>query len=145
MRHDPNSNAGCINWPDNTTNEDTGEGGMWVYAYVLASDAEDHVQCCGPSSTLALPMPDVVVADPGNVYPDNCWSANRSDPHANCYAGYPIVAAILLGSTGGSWHNDSGYFACTNADLTDAGRDLLDKLGQLYGGAPVHLVTYLDT
>lgn len=59
---------GCVKWPDSGY-RDTGEGGMWVYAFVLADAASGFIRCCGPAATVSLPLPDVVLRDDGDVYP----------------------------------------------------------------------------
>lgn len=64
-RRDSTGNTGHINWP--THLNDSQEGGMWVYAFVTTADAHNFEACCGPSGTLALPMPDVISHDPGRV------------------------------------------------------------------------------
>lgn len=146
-RRDPEANVGCVNWPIETC-ENTGEGGMWVYVFVLAEDREDEfVHCCGPATTISLPMPDVVTSDPGRVYEGAPSDPGDETSHAWCNAGRPVLAAACLGTSGGSWYDErfGRYWACAREDLTEAGRTLMDGLSALYGGAIVHLTTYLDT
>jgi len=146
-RRDPQANTGCINWPTNTC-QNTGEGGMWAYAIVAPTeDWEDNfVHCYGPTTTINLPMPDVVTNDSGEIY-ENLPEPDDTYPHAWCHVGKPVLAAICLGTSGGSWHDErtGDYWACTQDDLTDAGRALIDGLSALYGNVTVHITTYLDT
>lgn len=157
------SESGYIDWPVHLT--DSGEGGMWVYAMVLADDAHDFVHCCGPAATIALPLPDVVVSDPARIYPPmrNEWwrdpdPVGLDTPEGRrAYTtllenrlfdrmsnGSSVLAAVCLGTSSGSWTDEHDHWRCTAVDLTDAGRALVRSLESLYD-APVALVTYLDT
>lgn len=134
MRCDPPAITGCVNWPTHTSHVDTGEGGMWVYAYITDRDAPDFEACYGPTQTVTLAEPDALIHDPGQIHGDDCR----------------ILAAVCLGSTGGSWvattpqgdHID--YWQCAASDLTTDGRNLVAALERMFG-APVHICTYLDT
>lgn len=160
-----NEGTGYVIWP--TDCRDTGEGGLWVYAVVLADRVVDFVACHGPDTTVALPLPDVVLSDDDQVYPPeekNWWHRpepeNLTDPAAlkdfvmrvemwvyrRVTHGSSVLAAVCLGSSGGSWWNeDMGeYWRCTPETLTDEGRALLNSLAKLYGAEP-SLITYLDT
>lgn len=153
---------------------------MWAYAYVLADNAHleelsngkgvtsDFVQCCGPQETIALPIPDVVVGDPGQVYDRSHETSSRTPTlatgvpslqdirvfetrmHVHYSTTYnsdrAILAGVCLGTSGHSWfsENDSDYFVVTEGQLTNEECELLNSLEKLYGTRP-SLVTYLDT
>lgn len=158
---------GCVKWPDSGY-RDTGEGGMWVYAFVLADAASGFIRCCGPAATVSLPLPDVVLRDDGDVYPAE-WPDWRAPDDLSAkdaatedgrrkyrirverwirdryHHGRDVLAAVCVGTSACSWHHeDLGYWTCTPGELTDGGADLLRGLEKLYGIAPV-LVTFLDT
>lgn len=150
--------SGWVAWPDaDPTWKDTGEGGMWVYAFVLAAGDGDpgsdaFVRCHGPAETICLPMPDVVVSDTEPaVYPTGHSARVLETPPGEDRvigvfdAGYSVLAAVCLGSSSVPYGNhEIGHWQCRDTDLTHEGRILLAHLRQLYGRNPV-LVTYLDT
>lgn len=57
-----------------------------------------------------------------------------------------LLAAVCLGSSGGSfWNDEKGcYWRCTKDDLTNEGKVLLDILEKTYGRQP-YILTFLDT
>ena len=159
-----------VRWPVDVDHvRDTGEGGLWCYALVLAATypARDPlVHCCGPAQTVALPLPDVVVHDPGQVYPPYTghgpdpapprpgdpedlrrytWAIREQETDRLCH-GAPVLAAVLLGSSGGSWWDNraSHYWRPGRDDLTPAGIAVVQALEALHQ-RPVHLTVYLDT
>lgn len=69
--------------------------------------------------------------------PEAAWSR---------YASIAYLAVLTLGATGWSgYHEEQGYFRCTYADLTDAGKALYDSLVALYPGRKLFLQTWIDT
>lgn len=135
---------------------------MWAAAVVLAEPfpgEEPWNVCAGPTGTIALPLPDVVVHDPGEVYTDgmgeftalmNTPPQQRDDremDRAIAYSGAPVLACVVLGSSGGSWAGVGevgDYFQVTRDHLDIQGVEIVDGMEEMYG-RPVHIVTYLDT
>lgn len=145
--------TGWVTWPSLPSERwhDTGEGGMWVMAYYLASPGrDDFVRCCGPKGTIALPLPDREISPAASrVYRDIegtaalPWGMDRTE--AVYDAGWPVLAAFCVGTSGTSLADANGdYFDASFEDLTLRGANVLTALSQLYGRSPV-LVTYLDT
>lgn len=63
------------------------------------------------------------------------------------YLSVPLLASVLLGSTGWSGFNkktEETWF-CTYDDLTKQGKDLYNQIKQLFPSAEIRLLTYLDT
>ncbi|MET0701666.1 MAG: hypothetical protein ABWY93_18605 [Mycobacterium sp.] len=161
--------SGFVNWPKVGVDgwHDTGEGGMWVYAFVPAvysavvtvplTDTEDHevqvdpfVHCHGPESTLALPMPDQLAGDfPGIYTPEqfervHAYSSPRLDLEMANF-GVDVLAAVCLGTTDKSLADAGGEpFVAQRTKLTTRGWRLVALLELLYE-REVTLVTYLDS
>jgi hypothetical protein len=127
-----------VNWPTSEDYRDTGEGGLWAYAFWLANNHD--AACCGVTSVIALPQQDVVLNYDSLVYPPIGYG--REDEAA--YYGAPVIGALLLGSTFNSLANDDDYFMVSYSDLTPPGQAVIDKLNNLYNRQAV-IVTYLDT
>ena len=157
MRRNPNSQSGVINWP--THLENTGEGGMFVYAIVPYIEA--FQKCCGvscgliKSECLMDPDPNAGDIDPvtqkqfwpleDKIFPrinDNDDSPRDIEKYISC----DLLAAICLGSCGGSfWDKEKEkYWTCTTDDLTAEGKRLVDMLKSMYGDH-VQFLTFLDT
>jgi hypothetical protein len=158
-RRDPTTSAGCVLWPvDDPAWKDSGEGGMWAALVVPALEDEPLNVCASPTGTIALPLPDVTVHDPGHIYTDGQrgWSALLNQPKsadrdreidaAAMNAGRPVLACIVLGASGGSWWNDTvgEYFEVTAQHLNAEGARLVEAVEALFA-RPAHIVTYLDT
>jgi hypothetical protein len=129
-RRDETAASGWVKWPTHSEDwKSTGEGGMWVYAVIPPKDEN----CC--VETIGLGPCDVHFGCdlPHVPYPED------SPQHI-------LSSAVFMGSTGGSWWNESEetYFQATESDLTDEGRALLDMLEKLSGTRPI-LWTFLDT
>ncbi len=76
-------------------------------------------------------MPTASCAKSGRQRTTNPYRAWRSRPRIDRLAG---------------WSEKLGrYWQCTEADLTDDGRELLAALRRLYAGHEVVLTTWLDT
>jgi hypothetical protein len=82
------------------------------------------------------------------------WAARHYPRHAYAsvqgferYTSRPYVAAMVIGSTGGSGSRveDHETWVCTFEDLTDEGKALYRQLQKLYLGCDIHLLTFLDT
>jgi hypothetical protein len=145
--------SGWVDWPhpSPTRWHDTGEGGMWVYAFWPYDTDQAFVRCNDVESTIALPMPDFVTSDKANeIYLGVEELGNRAvtidgQIMAALDAGTPVLAAVCLGSTSSSYANPAGaYWQCTVNDLTDEGMTLIRLLTMLYRRRVV-LITYLDT
>ena len=154
--------SGFVDWP--TAGErwrDSGEGGMWVYAFWLAKThppdpefrwPDPFIACHGVETTVCLPLPDSTVSDGvEQVYfrDTEDLPGRAEDPEgytiAVMDAGHQVLAAVCLGSTGNSWVDGQGnYFQCRTETLNSRGRALIIALNALYDREPV-LVTYLDT
>ena len=169
MSHDPGANSGCINWP--THLRDSGEGGMWVHALVLAGKdrsarhGDTFVNCCEVEGTIALPQANVCSSDNRGLYmaPEVEYGHDDYDMQVMT-SGPTVLAALCLGTSGGSWsylgdevrgeygeyeadmrrRGDDVYWQCREEDLTPDGVALVESLRKLYG-RDVELVTYLDT
>lgn len=161
--------TGWINWP--THLNDTGEGGMWVYAFwvsdldsrtIVVNENEpaekiailrdSFVKCFGPQTTLALPWQNFVVSSnerqiyvPSEDFPDPKEDRDAFNM-AIADAGVPVLAAVCLGTSVHSWTDYEGndYWSCTEEDLTKPGHMLVASLNRLYGREAI-LITYLDT
>ena len=134
-RRNPASNTGYINWPIYLKN--TGEGGMFVYAVVPA--LESFQMCCGVASC-CLVMGEVLVEEEKEFFPH----ASLEEFRFENFLSVPLLAAVCLGSSGGSFWDGEEYWHCTMSDLTDAGSQLVGMLRELYGVEP-ELLTFLDT
>ncbi len=156
-----NSVTGFVDWPTADGRwKDSGEGGMWVYAFWLTKTDPLHelqwpdpfIACHGVESTVCLPLPDSIVSDGSDrvYFRDYDLLPNRgTDPEGWAMglmdAGHAVLAAVCLGSTGNTWADPDGqYWQCRVDDLSSRGRALLVALNALYDREPV-LVTYLDT
>lgn len=154
-----------INWP--TDLEETGENGTFVYAFVLATlDGRDPVvHCHGVEDVIGLPEASRIedpflpigtelVASPGGrpdelALPVGVYRIRgtmESRRHHAMSAGFPVIAAVLLGSTHRTWCGEHGigYWHCTHESLTTQGAELVSLLCRVYGRS-VRVLTYLDT
>ena len=136
-RRNPASNTGYVNWPIYLKN--TGEGGMFIYAVVPAQ--KSFQRCCGVASCCLL-MGEVLVEECAEkeFFPH----LSLEDYRFENFLSVPLLAAVCLGSSGGSFWDGEEYWCCTTSDLTDAGFRLVMMLGELYGVEP-ELLTFLDT
>lgn len=83
----------------------------------------------------------------GYHYP-NLVDAAKSSASAciDPYLSRDYLAAIVMGSTGWSGRNEEGScWTCTFEDQTDAGKALYRQMAEIYPGATLHLLTFLDT
>ena len=143
-RRDGSASSGWVRWPTHLTS--TGEGGMFVYAIVPSLDRDDPFEvCCGVASA-ELRRREVLVPEPGQGNnPERRWW-----PRGRGGSSVDLLAAVCLGSTGGSWYTgdlallNGRMWTATYADLTEEGQALVRALMDLYG-RPVHLLTFLDT
>lgn len=161
-RFDGEANSGVVEWPTHLVN--SGEGGTWVFAHVLAEDVPDSfVHCIGPRTTvglpvadpskrftvLALPVADLIAHDPGGVYAETLDDPEKWGGHTWCFGGGSVLASVCLGTSGGTWwygdYPSSGtMWGCERHNLTSEGLALIESLERLYS-TRVHLVTYIDT
>lgn len=143
-RRNPEANSGCINWPQYLTN--TGEGGMFVHlVFEVADNLNDSfVNCCGPHSIHVIRAEEFM----GNEENENSFFPNTEEKADNYlrYLSVPLLAAICLGSSGGSWYNNETdeYWQCSEKDLTDEGKEFVRMLEKLYNRKG-KFVTFLDT
>lgn len=109
----------------------TGEGGLFAYAVVRASEATlDHKENCFIDVWSMLNQPDVQVSDV------DLW--DRGDNLSEI-----LLASVFLGSTNESLVNNGGdYFTVTVDDLNDAGKALVASLSVI---GKVEILTFLDT
>lgn len=134
--------------------EDSGEGGMAVYAVLPEDDKipESFVACL-PGTSVSMYQPDAMVTTAHRTL----WPRQKTtcchvvsdgglcekqiqDPES-----VDLLMALCLGGSGGSWWSESnGYFDCQVEDLTPEGQALLGDLTRLYGRSPL-LITLLDT
>lgn len=116
--------------------EDSGEGGLYAYAFFLAND--NDYECVEASNTISLPGPDALV-NGHDFYAtrlDNNWWEES--------AGEQVLAAIYLGSTSSSLLNQNGYFEVTEAHLDNRMLQALNLLKIVYE-RDFKIITYLDT
>ncbi len=130
-RRDGNANTGCIRWPvDGENYRNSREGGMSVYAFWTQHpfDKEPFVTCSEGFSLHAKLSESPVSADIGRV------------------TDVPLLGALLLGTSGGSWWSDEReeFWEATEQDLTTHGRVVVEALNHIYG-RPAILFTVLDT
>lgn len=154
MRHNPSSGTGWVDWASVMQRyQDSGEGGMAVYAVLPEDDStpESFVACI-PYTTVSIRMlqPDVAITHTG-LWPERmvtCCHMPESDFCGKEVAdedSAPLLLAMCLGGSGGSWYSpECDYFDCAMSDLTSEGQALLSSLTRLYGRCPT-LVTVLDT
>ncbi len=154
--------TGFVDWPKaGGVWTDSGEGGMWVYAFWLAKThppdlefrwPDPFIACHGVEATVCLPLPDSIVSDnPEQIYFRDFDELPDRDADPEGYtigvmdSGYQVIAAVCLGSTGNTWLDDQGrHWQCRPETLNSRGRALIVALNALYDREPV-LVTYLDT
>jgi len=148
-RYDRTANAGFVRWPT-TFDSDGGGGGVYVSA-VVAAEPEGFATCVAGYPRLPL---DILI-DPGKDAGEVGADGKQHWPLAEKW--FPsmqgdlepmskdLLAAVLLGTSGGSWMNaDGSHWSCSRADLDEAGEALVAGLEHLYG-QPVALLTFLDT
>lgn len=163
--------AGTVNFPINDTSvENTGEGGMFVKLLVIPLDSGQKMDvCCGAINTYEC-LSEVLINDDLGSFTDELHTTNdvvedllalrglqksaqskyfpdrESDTD---YSGLSVscLASILLGSTGWSgWDSEAGeYWYCTYEDLTEKGKTLYNLLKGVYVGHEIRILTYLDT
>lgn len=132
---------------------------MFVYAVVPATSSFE--MCCGVASSY-LAMSEVLIEeDPeaglhkgGAGYPletEIFPNASHDDCTFENFLSIPLLAAVCLGSSGGSFWNGvpsfeigEQYWFCTLNDLTGEGKQLVAMLEKLYNVSPI-LLTFLDT
>jgi hypothetical protein len=151
-RRDGSANLGAINWPTHLAN--SGEGGLYVYAVVGAIDPDsaDSFDACVVSHPV-LPLDTLLDPDPAAGDLDAAgkqrWPLEEkwfptSEFEAKLWS-RDLYAAVLLGSSGGSWVTTEGdHWICRHTDLRPEGVKLVAGLEELYG-QPVALLTFLDT
>jgi len=165
-RRNPQANTGYVNWPTHLIN--TREGGMFVY--VVVPMTKPFQMCCGVPSAYLLMAESLIEEDPnagsftdsaGWPLQDKWFPALRSKDGQNNifsdddfiisrYLSCPLLAAVCLGSSGGSFwdgdkdYHDGQYWYCKMDDLTEKGKEIVRVLEELYGVTP-SLLTFLDT
>lgn len=163
-RRDGTANTGYIDWPTHLTN--SGEGGSFVYLVVIEHefDNDEFVQCISQGAYLFdcdLVDPDTTAHewDPAvqgqkftlerKLFPNSFDSALPSTD-TNKWLSVPFLAAVCLGTSGGSWYvaSETERFVrtwhCEYNDLTEKGKLLFDSLKDLYNRDPM-LLTFIDT
>lgn len=142
---------GCVNFPVNSPQwQNTHEGGMVVKLVVVDDDNNSNQACCG--AFIIDFLNESLVGDDSALaeeLPERYHYPNVDgdfDP-AIKYVSRPYLAAVVLGSTGWSgWNDTEGrYWQCTYQDLTEQGKVLYQQFRDLYPGAKLHLLTFLDT
>jgi hypothetical protein len=153
---------GCVNFP--IDNDSTNEGGMLVKLWVIDRQAFDDAYgvCCGVSvfdhasetflGTDKEGYPDDSYVWTGDLTPEGFTKAHdQSIAEQKAWlekfftgehheASVPLLAAIVMGSTG--W---SGDFICRYDDLNEDGKSIYNSMQKLYPKAELHLMTFLDT
>lgn len=130
-RCDGNANNGFIKWPNATPGiHNSGEGGMSVYALfpetIRPGAIEDEFYHCFPGMGIKANVHESPVSDLNEV----------QDRH--------LLAALCLGTSGGSWTKEDGEFWEAGwDDLQDAAVKILNELELVYGVEAV-LVTVVD-
>jgi hypothetical protein len=171
----PDAVSGCITFPvtgQEYTN--TGLGGMYVQLVAIEKRSEvenwwdDSFLICFGGSNTALDYQELLAGtdtllDTKVPYSDEAednWDAERAkvadatnllyprfftEKAKGQYQSVPVLAAVTLGSTGGTWMKNENYWRCSYEDLDIQGKALYDSLKQLYGEkADLHLVTWVD-
>jgi hypothetical protein len=163
---------GYVNFPvDDPSWEYTGEGGMFVRLIVL--EGNDYWRVC-PGGLSYIFYDESLIVPKHELQPmhddatEEDWLRRMASHNAyekkffpnldmdrdnvgseDTYLQYlsePVLASVLLGSTGWSgFHEEKGYWTCTYDDLTDEGKALYDSLQTLYKGHELVLHTWLDT
>ena len=126
--------------------QDTGEGGLMVYA------VWGYYTQSAPSflSEVSLNMTELLVSAHGpeaqrilgnEIENKRARNRGRAEPNPELYA-----SVVLLGSTGASLYSKAqdSYFQVTREDLTEKGLTILQGLEALYGEEAT-LLTFLDT
>ena len=134
------------------------EGGTFVRVMVTEPNPRDSndqywktcwMECCGGQSRVNLEETLKNEDLEKRLWP-RLYDANgdfRETPDANDYQSVPCLAVMTLGSTGWVGWDEANdrYWTCTENDLTDQGRAILEQLRALYPGREIHLTTWLDT
>ena len=150
-RRDATAQTGYVKWPIHLTN--SCEGGMFVYAVVPY--IKDFGMCAGVPSACLMMEESLVEEDPeaGDLSEVGWPLQNEWFPHADMdgwgcgqFDSIPLLAAVCLGSSGGSFFDDerNQYWFCKMEDLTQEGVNLVARLENLYGTS-AKLLTWLDT
>jgi len=150
-RRDATAQTGYVKWPIHLKN--TNEGGMFVYAVIPY--VEDFEMCAGVPSVCLLMSESLVEEDPeaGDLsevgWPlQNEWFPRAEMDGCGCdqFLSVPLLAAVCLGSSGGSFFDDehNQHWFCKMGDLTWEGINLVTRLENLYGTS-AKLLTWLDT
>lgn len=142
---------GCVDFPvDSPQWENTNEGGMVVKLVVVDDDNNSNQACCGASiidflSESLVGDDSALAEDPSERY--HYPNVDSDFDSAIKYASRRYLAAVVLGSTEWSGWNDTEerYWHCTYQDLTEHGKVLYQQFRDLYPGAKLHLLTFLDT
>ena len=152
LRRNGTSNSGYIKWPTELLN--TKEGGSWVYLVVASHemfDKDKFVNCCYNGATLNRGL----IVDPSHRDDDqgptriekrffpNCRAVLGCDD-PNAHQSVDLLAAICLGTSGGTWYHADRPWSCSYDDLDQNGKALYDSVKQLYNREPT-LLTYIDT
>ena len=173
-RTDSSAVSGCVTFPIEGEYRNTALGGMYVQLVAIEkrSEAENwwddaFLICFGGSNTTLdyqefmagtdtfvdtyVPYTEenkekwyelrAKVADATNlIYPRFFTEKAKGQ-----YQSVPVLAAVILGSTGATWMKDLNYWRCTYDDLDLQGRALYDSIKGLYGDkAELHLITWVD-
>jgi hypothetical protein len=163
MQRRTNAISGWVNFPVNDSSwTSTNEGGMAVKLVVYGDEDfyDKFVMCCGAQvydiSNEVL-VGDDIPSSVDSAYAngeDSAWVLNHypylfaediESTTIEKYISRDYLAAIVLGTTGWSGAKDGEYWKCTFDDLTDQGKALYKQIEELYPGAEIHLITYLDT
>lgn len=156
-RRDPSSHAGWVNFPINDPMwEMTSEGGMFVTLVVyeentsIQEDPLSFFKCCGGAS-LVLRECEVLTEIVDCTTDEAKTQEDRRKFYGEVDTSPGLLAAITLGTTGGSWgrsvEGDRMWenWGCRMSDLTEDGRELVKTMRKLYPHACVELLTHLDT
>jgi hypothetical protein len=151
-RRDGSANVGLVNWP--TQLENSGEGGVYVYAVVAMDDEDSFPTCVVTHASLWVdtlidsnPQAGEIDAKGDQRWPlEERWFPQEEGAEEwERLLSRPLYAAVLLGSSGGSWVSEEGnHWTCARKDLQEDGEKLVVGLEKLYG-QKVELLTFLDT
>lgn len=142
---------------------------MFVYAivegdvYLDANAPLPFEKCCGVAATTLTLNETLVDEDPEagmmldedglqifplqrRYFPDAHKQLKNMVARVVAQQSVPLLAAICLGSSGGSFYDTEAgrMWTCKAEDLTSDGHQLLASLEKLYG-RPAKLLTFLDT
>jgi len=163
MNRRENIESGMVNFPMHLPS--SREGGMFVRLFVMDKDPGIG-ECCGTEDQYMFEEcfigSDITIAAQreANKKIDKLWAYSALDPwnaevklrqeakkevsfidYAGRESSHPLVANILMGSTG--WSNSD--FVCTYDDLTPDGKVVYNTMKLVYPGHKIALMTFLDT